>query len=140
MQNYIPHLDKKLYCVFLWDAKTERFAYSKALSDIAANLQPHPESKTLTTREDWMGGAWEESTHRWNGGKLELIEQDGLGLKPSDGSCSFTYTCSRLIEGRLVTTLEKAVCTPEEMGNLPDCPSSPTPKPSPAGGQSSKRK
>lgn len=141
LYTYIPHLDKKIYCVFLWDAKAERFVYSKDLTDIAANLEAHPENKTLTTREDWMGGAWEASTYRWNVGKLELIEQSGLygdwSTKLPGEKCNFAYNCSRLINGKMVTTLGKDVCTPEEIENLPDCPS--PPKPSSAGGQSSKR-
>jgi hypothetical protein len=142
MQNYIPHLDKKLYCVFLWDPKTERFVYSKELTDIAVNLEPHPENKTLTKRDDWMGGAWEETTYRWNGGKLEAIEDTsmlgGWGDDPTK-QCGFTFTCSRLIGGKMITTFEKPVCTPEEMDNLPGCPSPTTPKPPTAGRQSSKR-
>lgn len=78
MSNYTPHLDKKLYCIYLWDNKLGRFNYSKELTEIASNLEAHRENKTLTAREDWQGGAWEESKYRWNRDKLELIEQNSL--------------------------------------------------------------
>lgn len=129
--NYIPHLDKRLYCIFLWDSNAGQFRYSKDLSDISADIEADPKTKTLTTREDWQGGAWEVTTYRWNGGKLEEIEDDGLfgdwGLKPPSGECSFTYSCSRRKEGKMVTTLEKKVCTPEEMDDLPGCPAAVAP-------------
>lgn len=138
IQNYIPHLDKKLYCVFLWDAKAERFVYSKELTDIAANMEAHPKNKTLTTRDDWMGGAWEESTYRWNNNKLELIEQTsflGDWSTQTDKHCGFTFTCERLVNGKMVTTVEQPICTQEEMENLPGCPVIPAPKTHPASGQ-----
>lgn len=130
LQNYIPHLDKKLYCIYLWDNKTGRFIYSKELTDVGVNLVTHSENKTLTTREDWQGGPWEKSTYRWNSGKLELIEQDGLygdWSTQTDKKCGFEFSCNRLINGEMVTTLEKPVCTPEEMDNLPPCPAAVTP-------------
>ena len=131
IQNYIPHLGKKLYCVFLWDPKTAKFAYSADLTNISANVEANPGKKTLTTREDWQGGAWQSSTYRWRGDKLEMIEQTSLlgdwGLTPPPNECNFTFTCSRLVNGKMVTTLEKPVCTVKEMENLPNCPSSPKP-------------
>ncbi len=130
----IPHLDKKIYCIYLWDEKASLFRYSKELTDISVNLEAHPESKTLTVSEDWQGGAWHESTYRWKGGKLELIEENSLlgdWSLQEDGKCGFEYTCSRPIKGKMVITLEKPVCTSEEMDNLPDCPvadATPAPK------------
>jgi hypothetical protein len=144
LQNYIPHLDKKLYCVYVWNNETGRFSYSKELTKIASNLEVHPENKTLTNSEDWQGGAWQETTYRWNGSKLEPIEQTSLlgdwssllgdSNVKTKTECGFTYTCSRLVRGKLVTTLEKSVCTPDEMDQLPDCPGTevpPAPKPPP---------
>lgn len=125
LQNYVPHLDKKLYCIFLWDSKAGQFAYSKELTEIATNLEPHPESKTLGVREDWQGGPWQESTYRWNEGKLELIEQTSLlgdWSQQNDKVCGFTFSCSRLIRGKMAETLTKPICAPEEMSDLPRCP------------------
>lgn len=126
---YIPHLGKRLDCIYLWEPKTERFAYSKELSEVATNLEPHPETKTLTTREDWQGGLWEETTYRWKNQKLELIEQNNLlgdWRNSTAAECGFIYTCNRLIKGKLTTTLEKPICKPEEMDDLPRCPATPS--------------
>jgi hypothetical protein len=122
---YIPHLDKRLYCIYLWDDKTSRYRFSKEISDVAVNLAPHPENKTISVHDDWQGGTWQESTYRWNEGKLELIEQNSLvlgGSEQGDKGCRFLFTCRRLAKGEMVTTLEKPVCTPEEIEDLPDCP------------------
>jgi hypothetical protein len=54
-----------------------------------------------------------------------LIEQDGLygdGSTQTDKKCGFEFSCNRLINGKMVTTLEKPICTNEEMENLPTCP------------------
>lgn len=126
----IPHLDKKIYCIYLWDNKAGRFSYSKDLTDLSVNLEAHPKSKTYTASEYWQGGASQKSTYGWNNGKLELIEQDGLygdWSLQGVGKCGFTFTCSRLVNGEMVTTLEKPVCTSEDMNNLPECPAAATP-------------
>ena len=124
----IPHLGKKLYCVYLWDSKAGRFRYSQEVTNIATNLEVQPATKTLTTHEDWMFGPWQDSTYRWRAGKLELIEQTSLlgsWSEPVGGrkGCGFTYTCSRLIGGKMKDTLTKPICKPEEIDDLPACPS-----------------
>ncbi len=121
LQYYVPHLGKNLYCVYLWDSKTERFVYSPEISDIGDPV-PHPENKTLTSHEDWQGGEYQDSTYRWKGDKLELIEQNGLYGNPDNTKCGFTYTCVRLVGAELVTTLKKPVCSEKEMENPPPCP------------------
>jgi hypothetical protein len=127
LQNYIPHLDKRLYCIFLWDNHPGQFRLSTELSDLDANLEAHPENRTLTGREDWQGGAWQDSTYRWEGGHPELFEQSGLlgdwGLRSSkEQPCGFEFSCSRRIHGKMAVTLHKWVCSPEEMDHLPACP------------------
>jgi hypothetical protein len=138
LQNYIPHLDKKLYCIFLWDDKTGQFRHSKELDDLSADIEAHPETKTLTTREDWQGGAWEAMTYRWNGGRLEEIEDNSLlggWDDPTSQKCGFAFTCSRLIHGKMTVTLAKDICTPDEMDNLPQCPAADSPKSGSSEGQ-----
>jgi len=128
---YIPHLGKKLYCIYLWDPKTGRFSYSQEVTQLAINLEAQPGSKTLTTHEDWMFGPWQDSTYRWHAGKLELVEQTSLlgSWSPPVGGrkgCGFTYTCSKLVGGKMRDTLVKPICKPEEMDDLPECPSTPS--------------
>ena len=121
---YIPHLDKRVECIYMWDAKTDRFRYSPEATALADPIA-HPENKTVTETQSWQGGAYESSTYRWTDAKLELIERHGLygdWSTQTDKECGFSFICSRLIHGEMVTTLEKAVCTPEEMDKLPDCP------------------
>lgn len=121
----IPHLDKKFYCIYLWDNNAGRFRYSNALSELGVNPVTHPENKTITMHEDWQGGVWTESTYRWTDGKPELIERNSLVANPSlesNEKCGRNFTCSRLINGKMITTLEKLVCTQEDFDNLPDCP------------------
>lgn len=130
LYRFIPHLGKKLYCVYLWDAKTGQFRYSQEVTEVATNLEAQPSSKTLTTHEDWMFGPWQDSTYRWRAGKLQLIEQRSLlgsWSQPVKGrrGCGFTYTCSRLMGARMRDTLVKPICKPEEMDDLPQCPTRP---------------
>ena len=127
--DYIPHLGKSLYCIYLWDSKTGRFRYSQEVTNVATNIEAHPDDKTLTTHEEWMFGPWQDSTYRWRAGKLVLVEQTSLlgGWSPRVGQkgCGFTYTCSRRIGGKMKDTLIKPICKPEEMDDLPDCPATP---------------
>jgi len=125
LQYFNRHSDKKLYCIYLWNDRTGRFLYSKDLTDIAMNVEAHPETKTLTVQDDWQGGAFEDSTYRWKAGKLQLIEQHGLygdWSTQSKGKCGFEFRCGRLRNGEMVTTLIKPVCTVDEMQDLPNCP------------------
>ena len=125
MYMYVPHLGKRLDCVYLFDPKTGTFAYSKALTGIGVSIEAHPGDQTLTTHEDWMFGPWQDSTYRWIGGKPVLVEQVSLlgSWGQSDNPCGFTYTCSKRIGGKMVDTLTKKICKPEEMDDLPKCPS-----------------
>jgi hypothetical protein len=143
LQYSIPHLDKKLYCIYLWDSKAGRFHYSKEITDVAVDIVVHPESKTFTTREDWMGGAWEESTYHWKGNTLESIASRSLTgdwSTQTDKECGFTYICTKLIGTESTVTLAKPVCTPEEMDNLPNCPDAPEPKQSGPGSSNNHEK
>ena len=132
LQYYIPHLDKRLYCIYLWDKETGRFSYSKDLTEIAVNLEPHPENKTLTAHEDWFGGVYADRTYHWIGAKLELIEERGRLYGSSDPKCGFTDHCEELVNGKMITTLERpATCTNDKGEDLDDieriCPTAATP-------------
>jgi hypothetical protein len=142
LEYYIPHLGKKLFCVYLWDNKLGRYQYAPELTDDLGDPIPDPENKTITTHEDWQGGPWQDSTYRWVDGKLQLIEQSSLlgdWSQQSEKQCGFNFTCSRLINGEMVTTLEKPICTDDDMGNLPDCPATAPPQPTKSPQQSLKK-
>ena len=127
MQNYIPHLDTKVYCIFLWDNHAHLFRYSKELSDQGVNLEPDPKSKTLHARQDWMGGRGEDRTYRWTGEHLELIEVQGEDPNGPDAAspgkaCDEIY-CMQRIGGKVVTTLDKCV---KDGKPRPECPAAPS--------------
>jgi hypothetical protein len=113
----------------LYDYIPGRFRYSQGVTNIATNIEAHPGDRTLTTHEDWMFGPWQDSTYRWRAGKLVLVEQVSLlgswSLPEGQKRCGFTYTCSRLIRGKMVDTLKKPICDPDEMDDLPECPATP---------------
>jgi hypothetical protein len=127
LQYYIPHLDKRLYCVYLWDNKTGRFDYAPEVTDdVGVSPVSHPENKTITSDDEWDFGAYETTTYRWIGSKLELIEQNGLYGNADNPKCHFTYSCSRLVNGKMVTTMEKPLCSEKEIDNPPKCPTAAT--------------
>lgn len=131
LYDFVPHLGKSLYCIYLWDPKLGRFKYSSEITKVGTNIEAHPDNQTLATHEDWMFGPWQDSTYRWRAGKLVLVEQVSLlgsWSVPVGGQkgCGFTYTCSRLIRGKMVDTLKKPICRPEEMDDLPECPATPS--------------
>ena len=132
LQFYIPHLDKKVYCIYLWDKRTGRFSYSVELSKEGVNLEPRPENKTITAHEDWFGGVYADRTYRWIGTKFELIKEDGRHSGSSDPKCSFTDYCEELVNGKKITTLEwPAACVNsvgEDVEDIPlSCPAAATP-------------
>jgi hypothetical protein len=76
-------------------ARQGDFALNPDLTDMAVNMEAYPESKALSSHEDWFGGPWQDSTNRWNDGKLELIEQRSLlgdWSLESEKECGFSYS------------------------------------------------
>jgi hypothetical protein len=132
LQDHSDHLAKYLYCIYLWDQKAGKFHLSDELTNDLGDPIPHPENRTLTTHEDWFGGPWQDSTYRWVGDKLELIQQVSLlgdWSTQTEKQCGFDYSCGRLIHGKWVTTLDKPICTDKAMNDLPDCPTASTTSP-----------
>jgi len=53
----------------------------------------------------------------------KLIRTSSISMRHSDsGDGCFTYSCSKLLTGKMVTTLEKQLCSEAEYGHPPDCP------------------
>ena len=102
LQNEFPN---PWWCTYEWDPKAARFRSSPEIPN--PDPVPHPESKTITAHQDWQGGPYKDSTYRWNRGKTELIEQSGVLYGSNNPKCGFTRFCSRLINGKMVTTAEK---------------------------------
>jgi len=131
VQNFSEHLGKGVYCIYLWDHRAGRYRYAPQVTDeIGVNPEPHPDNRTITTHEDWMGGSLRDSAYQWKREKLELTEQSSLlgdWSVQKDGQCGFTFTCRSLVKGKLVNTLNKSICTTDDMENLPDCPKAPAP-------------
>src|ERR1700694_4822377 len=79
--------------------------YAPAFPDV--NPEPHPATKTITVHQDYFGGVYQDRTYRWNGAKIELVEENGNTNGSEDPDCGFTSYCSRLINGEMVITAEK---------------------------------
>lgn len=107
LQFYQPHLGTKVFCIYTWDNKSGHFRYAPEIPGL--NPVPHPENKTITVHQDWMGGAYADSTYRWNGAKTEEIEFHGRGYGSDDPKCGFTDHCNKLINGQMVITLWRPV-------------------------------
>jgi hypothetical protein len=107
LQFFHPHLGTKVFCIYAWDNKSGRFRAAPEIP--AVNPVPHPESKTLTVHQDWQGGVYADSTYRWTGAKFDLIEEYGRVYGSNDSKCAFTDHCDKLINGKMVNTLSRAV-------------------------------
>jgi len=105
LQYYAPHLDKSLYCIYTWSEQGGRFRYAPEIP----RVDPIPDQvhKTITVHEDWQGGVYSDSTYRWIGTKLELIEKNGRVSGSENPQCGFTDYCSKLVKGNMVTTAER---------------------------------
>jgi hypothetical protein len=120
-----PHLGTEIYCIYLWDPQSGRFR--DAPEDFPSmNPVVHPESRTLTVHRDWMGGIYADTTFWWNGAKYEEVESSGRSSTSDDPKCSFTDHCVRLINGKMVTTLQRPVVCKDDRVDPPlYCPLQP---------------
>jgi hypothetical protein len=124
MQYFHPHLATSVFCIYLWDDSAGRFRYAPEIPSI--NPLPHPESKTITVHQDFQGGPYIDITYRWNGTKVESIEENGRSYGSQNPECGFTDYCSRLINGEITITAERpAGCTDKPdvpLGCSPEAP------------------
>lgn len=105
LQYYEPHLDKSLYCVYTWSEPGGYFRYAPEIPRV--DPIPDQERKTITVHEDWQGGVYSDSTYRWSGAKVELIEKNGRLFGSENPKCGFTDYCSKRVKGNMVTTAER---------------------------------
>ncbi len=125
LQFHHPHLGTRIYCIYVWDEKSGHFRYAPELPSI--NPVPHPESKTITVHQDWQGGIYRDSTFRWAGADLELINESGRVFGSDVKECSFTDYCDKRINGKMLTTLWRpVVCSDNRVDPELICPANAT--------------
>jgi hypothetical protein len=129
-----PHLGKSIFCVYLWDERSSRFRYEPEIP--MPDPVVHPETKTITTHEEYMGGTWVDSVYVWSGDKTIAIAQWGLrnnaGISGTNANCPWDAWCSKLINGKMQKVAMKSTgcedTNPEPVKCTPPPPSIYTPK------------
>jgi hypothetical protein len=126
LQYYQPHLATKVFCVYIWDNKSGRFRYAPEIPEV--NPVAHPENKTITVHQDWMGGVYADTTYRWTGSKFVEIERSGRVSGSDRPQCGFTDHCEKLIDGKMLTTLWRPVMCSDSQDEDPPlvCPAGAT--------------
>ena len=126
--DWVPHLDKWIYCDYLWNPRAERFEYSKEVSDIDSSLTVDAKQHTLTATANYLGDDSIISTYHWKNGRLEEIAEDSVTENPDakEGDpCQQIHTYSERIKNRMVDTTRECVCFGS--GPCPDAPPPPRP-------------
>jgi len=109
LQFHHSHLGKSIFCVFLWDDKAGRFRYEPQIP--SPDPIPHPETKTITTHNDYMDGSYGDSTYVWSGKTVLEIASKGIAHEKSSPSCPWTAFCYKRINGKLrAVTLKPTGC------------------------------
>ena len=116
LQYYSLHLGKSIYCIYKSDQKRGSFLPAPEIPNI--NPVAHPQSRTITVHEDWQGGPYADHTYRWNRAKVKLIEENGRLYGSDNPKCGFTDFYSRLRNGKMITTAERASACDDQ----PDLP------------------
>ncbi len=103
LQFYDAHLDKSIFCVYLWDEKASRFGQQPQIT--LTNPIPHPENRTITSHSEFFGGTWSDSLYVWSAGKLLPIAEWGVTNEPSSTganvACPWTAWCAKRISGQM---------------------------------------
>lgn len=121
LQYYVPHLGKSIYCIYTWNPREGSFRHAPEIPDM--DPIAHPENKTITVHNDLFGGVFIDSTYRLSNGKSQLVVENGRVSGSSRADCGFTDYCSRLINGKMVTTVSRpSACEHDEPAAVV-CPS-----------------
>ena len=68
---------------------------------------PHPDNRTITSHNEYMGGDWSDSVYVWSAGKIIPIAQWGLintsGEAGANANCPWTAWCAKRINGKMRT-------------------------------------
>jgi len=109
LQFYHPHLGKSIFCVYLWDEKRSQFRYDPQIP--MPDPIPHPENRTVTTHDEFMGGTSSDSVYVWLAGKLIPIAEWGLanefGQAVANEACPWTAWCTKRINGKMRSVARK---------------------------------
>ena len=128
LQFYHPHLGKSIFCVYLWDEKAAHFRYEPQIP--MPDPIPHPENRTITTHNEYMGGTHSDSVYVWIAGKVTEIATWGPANEGSTTrrpGCPWVAYCYKRINGKMQTVTlkitgcndtapEEVVCTPPPLG------------------------
>jgi hypothetical protein len=121
LQYFVPHLAKSIYCVYIWSPQEGRFRHAPEIPD--TNPIANPANKTITVHEDYFGGVFIDRTYRLSNGKPELVVENGRVSGSSRADCGFTDYCSRLINGKMVTTARRPSTCEHDEPTAVVCPS-----------------
>jgi hypothetical protein len=105
LQYYVQHLGKSIYCIYTWSPQDGRFRHAPEIPD--TDPVADPENKTITVHEDFFGGVFTDSIYRLSNGKAQLVVANGRVSGSSRADCGFTEYCSRMINGKMVTTVSR---------------------------------
>jgi len=121
LQYFVPHLATSIYCVYTWSAQEGRFRYAPEIPN--TNPIANPANKTITMHQDYFGGVFIDRTYRLSNGKPQLVVENGRVSGSSRADCGFTDYCSRLVNRKMVTTVQiPSTCDHDEPAALV-CPS-----------------
>lgn len=121
LRYYVPHLGKSLFCIYVWNPRDGLFRDAPEIPDM--DPVAHPGNKTITVHEDLFGGVFNDRINRWSGPTVQLVVENGRLYGSKRPDCGFTDYCSRLINGKMVTTAERpSTCENNEPPPLV-CPS-----------------
>ncbi|HYX52618.1 MAG TPA: hypothetical protein VE783_04155, partial [Candidatus Limnocylindrales bacterium] len=91
------------YCVWLFDARQQRFVLNNQLSGVA-NIAPDPSTRTLQSYEyqGCNGVCFTRNTYRWSEGQPQLVRSEVTTRAPLSvgyGGCEYVHSIKELKGG-----------------------------------------
>jgi len=105
LQDFVPHLGKSYFCVYLWDEMSGQFRFEPQIPE--PDPIPHPEDKTITTQDVYSGDAtYRHALYVWIAGKVTEIARWGVTrneptVPGTDPACPWVAYCSKRINGKM---------------------------------------
>ena len=112
---YDPETENSSYCIWLYDANTQRFGLSKELSELT-NPRPDVDTHTIIAqqKERCAGSCYDRQLYTWESGHLEMVREEGLTedpIVPPESSCRYVLAIKEVKNGKLVETSRQRVDT-----------------------------